>query len=241
MRRSISLGLIVVLMVIGGCAGYKYRPVPFKAPEAYPNHQRLNNVIIAAKAYSDKDEAKEAFGFDIRGAGLLPVQVIVDNKGSRTYELIPAKTLLKDADNNMWNLLPAQKAYQRVNQKDQLARMGKRGAKSAALTGAAGAIIGFALGVVSNRDVAETTAKGATVGAALGAVSGGSGAYYDVRAKDRISRDLREKSLKSHDFPPKDISHGFLFFPGEIKNPKILRLSLREKETNRVYILEFNL
>ncbi|MBW2091864.1 MAG: hypothetical protein JRI34_07045, partial [Deltaproteobacteria bacterium] len=187
MKRSIFIGFIIAAMLIGGCTGYTYRPVPFKAPEAYLNHQRLNKAVIAARAYANQEEAQKAFGFDILGAGLLPVQVIVDNKGSHTFELIPEQTLLRDADNNMWNLLPAQKAYERVNKSDQLARMGKTGAKSAALTGAAGAIIGFAIGVISGQDIAETTAKGATAGAALGAVAGGSGAYHDHRAKDSIT------------------------------------------------------
>ncbi|MBW1708879.1 MAG: hypothetical protein JRG97_02240 [Deltaproteobacteria bacterium] len=241
MQKLISLGLIVILLVIGGCTGYTYRPVPFKAPEAYLNHKRLNGAVIAARAYSDKIEAQEAFGFDIRDAGLLPVQIIVDNKGSRSFELIPEQTLVRDVNNNMWNILPAQQAYERLNKKDQLARTGKTGVRSAALTGAAGAILGFALGVVTGQDIAATTAKGATAGAALGAVTGGAGAYQDGRAKNRIAQDLREKSLKGRTFRPKEITHGFIFFPGEIKNPKLLRLRLRDKATNRVHILEFSL
>ena len=57
------------------------QPLPFKAPGSYPNAQNISGATVGAKAYTDADEAQEAFGFDIRGAGMLPVQAVFDNQG----------------------------------------------------------------------------------------------------------------------------------------------------------------
>ncbi len=50
-------------------------------PSAYPNVVRIGETLVGAEAYSDGKKAGEAFGFDIRGACVLPVRVVFDNKG----------------------------------------------------------------------------------------------------------------------------------------------------------------
>jgi hypothetical protein len=84
MYRNISIFIIAVsLLFSAGCAStYQAKPLPFKAPASFKNVVEVAGAQIAAKAYADPGEAKEAFGFDIRSAGMLPVQVIFDNQGN---------------------------------------------------------------------------------------------------------------------------------------------------------------
>ena len=238
MKRGFSAGLILFFILICGCTGYEYKPVPFKAAEAYPNHVNVSGAIIAAKAWSDKSEAKQAFGFDIRGADVLPVQLIVDNKGPITLTLIPDQTLVQDSENNLWPLLPARVVYERIEQNVKTARMGGEGARKAGLMGTAGAIIGAAIGIVSGGNVAQSTAHGAVIGGATGAVLGGAEGLNDAESQRRISSDLRNRSLQNQPLKPNQISHGFLFFPGEVKTPQILRLKLRDTKAKTDQIVE---
>ncbi len=241
MKRLISCLIVLSLMTVWGCAGYEYKPVPFKAAEAYPNHVTVAGAVIAATAWSDKAAAEKAFGFDIRGAGLTPVQIVMDNKGSTSFIIVPDQTLLRDAQNNLWNILPAQVAYDRIDKEVRLGRLGGEAARQGALAGAAGAVIGAAFGIIAGTDIAEAAGKGATAGVALGAVMGGAEGYNDPRSRSAIRQDLQNRSLQDKPFEPKVLSHGFLFFPGEVTEPTVLRLKLREIQSGVDHILELAL
>ena len=52
---------------------------------------------MGAEAYATRDQAEDAFGFDIKGAGLLPVQLVMDNKSGKSLELV-AKAHLQKKD-----------------------------------------------------------------------------------------------------------------------------------------------
>jgi len=241
MNKFLRVGLTAVLVMGLGCAGYEYKPVPFKAADAYPNHVVVAGAVVAARAWSDKAEAEKAFGFNIRGAGLTPVQVVVDNKSAQPLTLDPNQTLLRDVQDNLWNVLPAQVAYERIDKNVRVERMGGEAVRQGGLAAVAGAVIGAAFGIVTDQDIAEAALKGAAAGAAVGAVKGGVEGYGDPRSRSRISNDLKNKSLKDKPFPPHEITHGFLFFPGEVKEPTLLRLKVREVETGQDHIIELPL
>lgn len=241
MKRFIGLGLALVLILLAGCARYTTRPLPFRAPESYANHRQVAGAVIAARAFTDPRETEEAFGFDMIGAGLLPVQIIADNKGPHPLVLVADKILLMDDRQQFWQMLKAQAAYERLVEKNKAAGMVSQGASSAAVGGAAGAIVGFALGVVTGSNVTESTSRGAVAGAAIGAIKGGTEGRYDQYSRNQISQDLAERSLKDRPFTPHEITHGFLFFPAEAKSPRLLRLKLRERDTGVEHDLEFQL
>ena len=241
MKNTLRFGLVIALLVVLGCAGYEYKPVPFKAAESYPNRVTLAGAIIAARAWFDQSEAWQTFGFDIIGAGLTPIQLIVDNKGSQALQVIVEQTLLQDSQDNLWNVLPGQVAYERIEKNVRLQRAGGEGSRQAGLGAAAGAILGGAFAVITGQNIAEAAGKGAVAGAAIGSVKGGSEGYGDPGSQRRIRDDLRDRRVEDKPFQPNQISHGFLFFPGEVKKPKLLRLKLRELGTGREHLLEFAL
>lgn len=233
---------ITVFSIAGACTSYKQQPVAFKMPSAYVNATQVAGATVAAKAFEDTKEAKEAFGFDIRGAGLYPVQVIFDNTGKNSLQIEPSQTFLVDGEGNLWSIMDSRLAYDRITEKTEMARIGQSGAKTGFLGAVAGGLLGGAIGIVTGEDVLSSAGKGAALGGAVGATAGGAKAAtsgHDARAE--IVNDLRGKSLENKSIAPNSIAHGFIFFPGEAKGKQELRLQLRVVETGDVQTLRLPL
>ena len=211
-------------------------------PASYPNATKVAGATIAAKAYDDPKDAKEAFGWDIRGAGLYPVQVIFDNLSDHSMEIESSQTFLIDGENNLWSILDSSLAYDRATEKSDMARTAKAGVKPGILAGAAGALLGAAIGIVGGQNVGEAAGKGAALGAAIGATMGGArAASTEGEARARISEDLAGKSLENKAIVPRSIAHGFIFFPGEANGAGELRLQLRVVGTGALYTIRLAL
>jgi len=223
--------LVAAVLTAVGCARYERKVVPFKMAEGYPNATPVAGAVIAAEAFDDTKRAQDAFGFDIRGAGILPVQVVFDNRGNHALEIDAKKTYLVDSDNNLWPILDASLAYDRIEQKTEYGEIVPEGSKKALLLGTAGAIIGAAIGIVSGENVGDAAMKGAAVGAAAGATIGGAGGYGDRTVRRQISEDLHSRSLEQKPVPPREIAHGFIFFPGEASKAQELRLTIIEQDS----------
>lgn len=221
-----SLGLGV------SCMHYEQKAVPILDPSAYPNAVQAFGVTVGARVYGDRALAKKTFGFDIIGAGLLPVQVAFDHLGPDPVEIEPSQTFLVDAQGQLWNILDQKMAYNRLEKSTEWGELAPESAKGAFLGAAAGAIIGAAIGIVTGENVLETTGKGAAVGGAGGAVlGGGMGLQEDQDVRRTIREDLRTRSLENKPIPPQNISHGVLYFPAEAGVAKSLRLQLRDLST----------
>lgn len=237
MKRLGWLIIFSIVALLAGCgSAYKAKPLPFKTPAAYNNMVQINGTQIGGRAFSDPETARAAFGFDIRRAGMLPVQVVFDNQSPNALVINPAQTFLEDDEGNLWPVLTERFAYERATKFAQTKKIFKEGAYSGFLGATAGTIIGAAIGVVSGGDVAQAAGKGAATGAAAGAVLGGaSGAATSNEARQTVMGDLREKSLKNKTITPGNLSHGIIFFPGEAKSAKQLRLQLKEKESGKLH------
>jgi hypothetical protein len=235
-KRYIILLAMAGLIPLTGCStAYKAKPLPFKAPESFENSVQAGGAQIGAQAFVEPAQARSAFGFDIRGAGMLPVQVVFDNQGPHPLEINPSQTFLEDLQGNLWPVLTDKFAYERATKFAQTQKIFKEGAYSGFLGAAAGTIIGAAIGIVSGEDVARTAGEGAAVGAAAGAVMGGVGGYASNDARSAIVRDLRDKSLENKAISSGNLAHGIIFFPGEATSAKQLRLQLKERDTGKLH------
>lgn len=238
-KASILVLLVLSLFVWTSCSTYTPKPLPFKAPSAYPNARKVAGALIAAKAYDNPIEAKEAFGFDILGAGLLPVQVVFDNQGRDHITINPRQTFLEDVQGNLWPILDKKLAYDRASKYAETKHIFKKGAYSGFLAGTAGAVIGAAIGIVTGENVLKSAGKGAAIGAAAGATGGGLSAYGSGEARHEIVRDLRMKSLRNKEISPGTLAHGFLFFPAEAKKARSLRLQIVDEDTGQRFTVQF--
>ncbi|MGD9009889.1 MAG: hypothetical protein PVG41_18325, partial [Desulfobacteraceae bacterium] len=148
----------------------------------------------------------------------------------------PAQTFLEDNQGNLWPVLTDRFAYERATKYAQTKQIFKEGAYSGFIGATAGTIIGAAIGVVSGGDVARAAGKGAAAGAAAGSVMGGaSGAAASNEVRQQIMGDMKDKSLENKDITPGNLSHGIIFFPGEAKSAKQLRLQLKEKKSGKLH------
>jgi hypothetical protein len=240
-KNPIIVAILLFILIFFGCTtAYKIKPLPFKPPAAFPNMVNIEGSQIAAKAFVDSDETKKAFGFDILGAGMLPIEVVFDNQGTHPFEIVDRQTFLEDGKGNLWPILSNKIAYERATKYAETKKIFKEGAYSGFLGAAAGTLIGGAIGIISGSNVGEAAGKGAALGAAAGATLGGAKAYGSDDARREIISDLREKSLKNKPVEPKNLAYGFLFFPGEAKTAKNLRLQIRETDTGKVHVLNLN-
>jgi len=227
--------LILIIVHVAGCTSYKSQYVSFRPPEAYANKQQAGGVSIGAEAYADNAAAEDAFGFDIKETGLLPVQLVMNNLSGGTVQIVSDQTFLIDAQGRYWQVVPNNVVVDRVAKSTQLAALGK-GAGSGAMWGAAGgAILGAALGIVSGSNVGNAMGKGAAVGAAGGAIFGTAKESGSTDRQSSIINDIRSKGLENKTIPNDYLANGFLFFPGEAKTAKAIKLQLREIQSGQVY------
>jgi len=240
-RTPIRLVLAALLALSGCSSSYVAKPMPFRAPSSYPNATEAGGAVIAAQAFAGSTAAQEAFGFDIRAAGMLPVQVIFDNAGPHPIEINVGQTFLEDELGNLWPILDRDTAYERATKYTQTKEVFKEGAYHAFLGAAAGAIIGAAVGIVARQNVAVTAGQGAAVGGAAGATLGGAKGYVSDDARRTVVGDLKRKTLENKPVDPRSLSFGFLFFPGEAPSAKELRLQVRETDTGEVHLLKLPL
>jgi hypothetical protein len=228
---------VALLLVVAVSCTYKERVAPIALPETSANMVTVGDGLkISALAFTDPQAARNAFGFDARRAGLLPVQVTFQNDSSRAVTVNPSQTFLIDSDRNAWPILPRSKAYERTKGFVEVGETLKGAAKPSLLLGAAGAVAGLAVGIVTGEDIAEAVGKGAALGAAGGAIAGGASSY--ATAGERIKEDLATMSLREETILPQQIAYGVLFFPGEPKEEAAgaaeLRLALVHGETPQV-------
>jgi hypothetical protein len=183
--------------------------------------------MIGAESFSDKQTAEDAFGFDIRGAGLLPIQIVLDNASGQGIEVVSGQTFLIDGSNRYWKILSNEEAIERVQKATESGAIGSGAGKGAAFGAAAGALLGLALGIVSGRNAAESMVKGGVIGGAGGAVIGGAGKAGDNRQQEsKIANDVREKGVEGKIMQANALANGFIFFPAEAQSVKELRLQL---------------
>lgn len=234
-RNLLLMSLSVVLLF--ACTTYKTQYVGFRPAAQYPNSVIAGGVTIGAEAFAEQAAAREAFGFDIKKAGLLPVQVVLENSGGGMVEVVGGQTFLVDNNNRYWNLISNRAAVERVAAATQSGAIWRGAGKGAGWGAASGAVLGAAFGILTGENVAEAAGKGAAVGAAGGAVYGGAKEGTDSDRQRTIADDIRDKGLEGKSIPSQSIANGFLFFPAEAQSARELRLQIHDIQSGEVYSL----
>lgn len=235
MAKNLFLVMVVFICfnMFAACTNYERQVVPFKMPESSPNAVSFDGAIIAARSFTS-GEAKDAFGFDIMSAGIFPVQVSFDNKTDHSLTIIADQTFLIDEESNVWPILDQSMAYDRLTKKTELGKVAPEAIKTGLLLGTAGAVIGAAIGIVTGTNVGKAVGKGAAIGAAAGLTVGGAQGTDNSEVKNKIKEDLQSRSLQFRAIKKGELAYGFIFYPGELKSAKVLRLQLRANNTGQI-------
>ncbi|MBC7963479.1 MAG: glycine zipper family protein [Steroidobacteraceae bacterium] len=233
MKKMICL--LVIATHLSACATYESRSVSFRPPQEYANYQDADGLMVGAEPFADKKQAEEAFGFDIRAAGVLPVQIVMDNRSGQGVEVVTGQTFLVDGSNRYWKLLSNREAAERVQKATDAGAIAGGAGKGAAWGAAAGAILGLALGIVSGRNAGVSAVKGGVLGGAGGAVIGGASKAGDDHQRDyNIVDDVRDKGMEGKVMASDNLASGFIFFPGEAESVKDLRLQIKYRNSGVV-------
>ncbi len=238
-RSLIAVALAAVLALSLGCTRYQRRPLSFRAPSTYANYQVVEGAGIGARVIADRREAREAFGFDIIEAGVLPVQVVISNAGKAPLTIVADQSFLVELNGETWQILKRKLAIERVEKTTGWGEIGPRAGRGALLGTAAGALIGVAIGVVTDQHTVDALGTGALLGAAGGGIIGGAAGATDKDIGRNIAEDLRDASLENKVVEPGQLGHGILFFPAEALRPARLKLRLKNASTGALHDLEF--
>ena len=57
---------------------------------------------------------------------------------------------------------------------------------------------------------------------------------HNTDVQSKIKEDLQSRSLQYRAIKPGELAYGFIFYPGEAKTAKVLRLQLRAKDTGEI-------
>ncbi|MEE9411875.1 MAG: hypothetical protein V3V22_02360 [Methylococcales bacterium] len=231
---TVLIAAVWLVLTLSACSTYSDRVAPVPLPSLQPDHVEVGGVLISAYPYVDDDEAETALGFDARDAGMIPVRFVIDNQSEQRVRVNPEQTFLLDQEGQAWPLLSTDQAYNRLKDKVEIGETFKGAATSAVLAGAAGAVAGLAIGILSGGNIAKIMGKGAAVGVGVGAIAGSASRYGEL--DHELSNDLYQKTLENKSIRQGELAYGYLFFPGssdESQSANALRLSLQIGAKNK--------
>ncbi|MDR2368542.1 MAG: hypothetical protein LBF58_10645 [Deltaproteobacteria bacterium] len=219
--------LLSIMLATAACAPrYEFKPIPVRSLEGFGNRIDFGAGLVGAHAIYDPKELTRFFGFDLKKAGVVPVQIAVKNNQPQATLALTKATLL-DAEGLLWEVLPPSVVVRRINEHTSGGLSGEQGARRTLLWGLAGGILGATIGVVSGSSVGEAAAKGAAVGGAVGATSSIVQASSETSDAGDIQKDFATRDMDHATVSPGDTANGLLYFPSEISQPKRLNLTFR--------------
>ena len=169
-----------------------------------------------ALAYLNQPSSGGIFGFDIRGAGLLPVLVSIDNRGGGTLKIMPRQTFLINSDGQAWSLLTTDQVLSRLD----AANGTHAGELALSMPTHLETITGFALNATHSLGFSNLA-----------------DAY--ARPESDLGRDLRERNLRNPLIPAGEAASALLYFPGreEAKSVRELRLCYEQNKELKFLML----
>ena len=91
-----GLLLLAIVALLAGCAGPRLdvAPMPQRDADLYPWAERQAGIVVAVDEILEPARVKQYFGADLLAQGILPVSVIVSNRGDGRITVGPADVLL---------------------------------------------------------------------------------------------------------------------------------------------------
>jgi hypothetical protein len=212
-----GFALFATSALLVSCDSQQGGPEAVPLPESLAKPVESAGTRFQALAYANREQSEAAFGLDLRGAGLLPLRISIDNRGGAALKLIPRQTFLIDLKGQAWPLLTSSQTF------DRLERAGIQGPSAPKLPELDDleSHTGFALNMVASARFA---------------------ANDQAQADTRIGKTLQEKRLRNPEVPAGKVASGVLFFPGreEAEGAQRLRLCLEQEGRLKFLTLPLN-
>jgi hypothetical protein len=189
------------------------KPAAFKAPSQYQNRFEFLGFTIAFVPVLDAQSSRDQFNVDFGGSPVIPVRVIIQNRGNREI-LLDAK--------QVFGVTPEGDFYQSydLDQSTRIVRrseIGKGMATNAAVGALAGAAIGAGIGAGighasgGSGDTGRGAGAGAIIGGTAGAV-GGVAAGADA-IEQQVRREMRRADWGAQVVYSGEMKTGYIFLP----------------------------
>ncbi|MDR2613032.1 MAG: hypothetical protein LBG06_09510 [Deltaproteobacteria bacterium] len=227
-RRAAAVSLALaaaIALAANACAPrYEYRAIPVRPLSGYPGQAQVAGAGVGAVAFYDSRELTGLFGFDLKKAGVVPVQIMIQNGGASPVTLLDGARI-EDANGLVWDVLPSDVVHDRINRYTSGSLDGEQGVRRTFMWGLAGAVVGAAVGVATGTNVGEAAGKGAVIGGAAGAAGSILGAGSES-TEGQVVRDFSGRSLDHSTVAAGADASGFLYFPSESAQPRRLTLNI---------------
>ena len=225
--------LISLLLLLAGCATpLRTSVAPFRPPESLPNAKRAWDLIIAADVLDTAEKSARVFGTDLAAADILPVHLIVSNKGAQEFE-VDAAQIFGIAAGEYYPAFNLSQAAQRVRESSIGTTVAAQAAVGALAMAAAGAAVGAGIGHAAGGNAGLGAATGAAVGGGTGAL-GGAAAGASDRYTHRFRYELAIQDFGARNIYSGDMYQGFIYFqrqPYTAIRVKVTNVSERKSET----------
>ncbi len=229
MKRFLLL-LTLIGLVLGCATPLRTSVAPFRPPETFANSRKVWELVIAANPLDTPDKSIRIFGTDLATADILPVQLIVLNKGTAEYE-VDASQIFGSFNGEFYPAFNLTQAAQRVRESSIGTTVAGQAAVSALLLAAAGAAAGAGIGSAAG-NAGAGAAAGAAVGGSAGALAGAAAGASDSYTH-RFRHELAVQDFGARNIYAGDMYQGFIYFqrqPYTGMRVKVTNLSERKTE-----------
>jgi hypothetical protein len=95
-----SIGILGLAMAVAfsGCATYHPTAAPVPRSGDMPQRQEVANAVVSADPYTQPERLRATFDGDLIAAGVLPIQVFVENLGAKRLLVRPSDAVLELSD-----------------------------------------------------------------------------------------------------------------------------------------------
>lgn len=199
----------MVFFILSGCAApLRTSVAPFRPPERLANAQRLWDLVVAADVLDTPEKSSRVFGTDLAAADIFPVHLVVENKGSKEYE-VDAAQIFGVAGDEYYPAFNLTQAAKRVRESSIGTTVVGHAVLGALAGAAAGAAIGAGAGSISGNaggGAAAGAAIGGAVGGTSGAIEGASDSYTHQFKHELATQDFGDRVIFAN-----DLQQGFIY------------------------------
>lgn len=89
-QPHIGIAVCLVTFCLAGCHSYKVQPMPQVGVHEAPVRTSASGIAFGAKSYNNAAECKAVFNQSLPARGVIPVLLMVENRGSDDIEILRA-------------------------------------------------------------------------------------------------------------------------------------------------------